>query len=468
MPLSQAVLLRINPAERHGQAMAVWGTGAMVGPIAGPALGGWLTDNYNWRWVFYINLPVGIIAFLGILFFIQQTCHARRERFDFFGFGALTIAIGALQMVLDRGELKDWFHSTEIWVEVTVAGLALYLFVVYTITTSEPPFLNRGLGARFAHLGDGDIIGLNPDSLRLRVLYWRASKHNSFLVTERCNHYCLMCSQPPRDVEDGWILDEIADCIELLDPATETIGFTGGEPLLEWPRLIGLLTALRDRLPETAVHVLTNGRAFAAAEVASAWAAIGHKRLSAGIPLYSAVDHVHDYVVQARGAFDDTVLGILRLKDKGQRVEVRVVIHGVTAPRLRETCAWLARNLPFVDHIALMGLENTGFALANQTLLWIDPLDYQAALACGVDILRSAGANVSIYNLPLCLLDRSVWDVAVQSISDWKNAYLPDCQGCAARPHCAGFFSTGQPRMSRGIRPIASLEGFPTSLCGVL
>ena len=145
MPLSQAVLLRINPPERHGQAMAVWGTGAMVGPIAGPALGGWLTDNYNWRWVFYINLPLGIIAFLGILFFIHETRHARRESFDFFGFGALAIAIGALQMLLDRGELKDWFHSTEIWVEVTVAGLALYLFVVHTITTSEPPFLNRDL-----------------------------------------------------------------------------------------------------------------------------------------------------------------------------------------------------------------------------------------------------------------------------------------------------------------------------------
>jgi hypothetical protein len=89
----------------------------MVGPIAGPALGGWLTDNYNWRWVFYINLPIGIIAFLGILFFIHETRHARRERFDFFGFGALAIAIGALQMLLDRGELKDWFHSTEIWIE---------------------------------------------------------------------------------------------------------------------------------------------------------------------------------------------------------------------------------------------------------------------------------------------------------------------------------------------------------------
>jgi DHA2 family multidrug resistance protein len=145
MPLSQAVLLRINPPERHGQAMAIWGTGAMIGPIAGPALGGWLTDNYNWRWVFYINLPVGIIAFLGILFFIHESRHAHRERFDFFGFAALGVAIGALQMLLDRGELKDWFHSTEIWIEATIAGLALYLFVVHTVTTREPPFLDRDL-----------------------------------------------------------------------------------------------------------------------------------------------------------------------------------------------------------------------------------------------------------------------------------------------------------------------------------
>jgi DHA2 family multidrug resistance protein len=145
MPLSQAVLLRINPPERHGQAMAIWGTGAMIGPIVGPALGGWLTDNYNWRWVFYINLPIGIIAFLGILFFIHESRHAHRERFDFFGFAALGVAIGALQMLLDRGELKDWLQSTEIWVEATIAGLALYLFVVHTVTTREPPFLNRDL-----------------------------------------------------------------------------------------------------------------------------------------------------------------------------------------------------------------------------------------------------------------------------------------------------------------------------------
>lgn len=314
------------------------------------------------------------------------------------------------------------------------------------------------LGDRFGHLADGDVFAIEGKSLRLRVLYRRASRHNAFLVTERCNHYCLMCSQPPKDIDDRWILDEIAECIELIDPRTETIGFTGGEPLLEWRRFVGVLKAMRDRLPETAVHVLTNGRAFALPEVVAAWAGVGHKRLTAGIPLYSAVDAVHDYVVQAQGAFDETVLGILRLKDKGQRVEVRLVLHAVTAPRLRTTCAWLARNLPFVDHVALMGLENTGFALANENLLWIDPLDYRDDLAAGVDLLRAAGVPVSVYNLPLCLLDCSVWDVAVQSISDWKNDYLPECAGCAARPRCAGFFSTGRTRRSRGIKPFANSQ----------
>ena len=311
------------------------------------------------------------------------------------------------------------------------------------------------LDARFGYLTDGDILGIDPASRRFRVLYRKASRHNSFLVTERCNHYCLMCSQPPRDVDDGWILDEIEASIPLLDPLTSAIGFTGGEPLLEWRRFIPLLGKVRDALPQSQVHVLTNGRAFASREVADAWADLKHPRLCAGIPIYSSVDHVHDYVVQARGAFDETILGIMRLKDKGQQVEVRVVLQRVTAERLVETCSWIARNLAFVDHVALMGMENTGFALANQDLLWIDPVDYQRDLAEGVAILASAGLNVSIYNLPLCLLDRHVWPFAARSISDWKNAFVPECTDCVERPNCGGFFSTGRPRMSRGVKALA-------------
>jgi MFS transporter, DHA2 family, multidrug resistance protein len=145
VPLSQSTLLQINPPERHGQAIAIWGIGVMLGPICGPMLGGWLTENYSWRWIFYINLPLGVISALGIAAFIRDTRHAHREAFDFLGFATLSLAIGALQMVLDRGELKDWFNSTEIWVTASIAGVAFYLFVVHTTTAGERSFLNRDL-----------------------------------------------------------------------------------------------------------------------------------------------------------------------------------------------------------------------------------------------------------------------------------------------------------------------------------
>ncbi|HKS90003.1 MAG TPA: DHA2 family efflux MFS transporter permease subunit [Stellaceae bacterium] len=152
VPLSQAVLLQINPPERHGYAMAVFGSGTIVGPIMGPALGGWLTEYYSWRWVFYINLPVGVLCTFGVLAFIRYTRNVRREPFDFFGFLVLSLGIGALQLMLDRGELKDWFNSSEIWIEATIAGLGFYLFAVHTATAEGRSFFDRELltGANFA------------------------------------------------------------------------------------------------------------------------------------------------------------------------------------------------------------------------------------------------------------------------------------------------------------------------------
>jgi His-Xaa-Ser system radical SAM maturase HxsC len=265
-----------------------------------------------------------------------------------------------------------------------------------------------------------------------------------------------MCSQPPKDIDDRWILREIRQALPLVDKQTRSMGFTGGEPLLEWRDFIEMLDECRDILPTTTIHVLSNGRAFASSEITAAWAALAHPNLTVGIPIYAAVDTVHDHVVQAKGAFDETVLGILKLKDKGQRVEVRVVLHALTAPHIVDTCRWIARNLPFIDHVALMGLENTGFAIANDATLWIDPMDYQDQLAEAVDTLDAARLPVSIYNLPRCVLARSVWPYAAQSISDWKNDFLPECERCDEQSRCSGFFTTGRPRYSRGIQPIGS------------
>jgi DHA2 family multidrug resistance protein len=145
VPLSQAILFDINRPEDFGKAMAIWGVGVTMGPILGPALGGWLTENYSWRWVFYINVPIGLVAFLGLSAAMPDT-KRHNHPFDFFGFLMLSLGIGALQLLLDRGELKDWFSSGEIVVEAMIAGVAFYLFLVHTLTHPRP-FLSPALFA---------------------------------------------------------------------------------------------------------------------------------------------------------------------------------------------------------------------------------------------------------------------------------------------------------------------------------
>jgi MFS transporter, DHA2 family, multidrug resistance protein len=144
VPMAQATLLDINPPERHARAMTTWVMGVTLGPILGPALGGWLTEMYSWRWVFYINVPFGILSFLGVLIFLKDTTH-RISRFDFFGFATLALAIGSFQLMLDRGPSNDWFNALETWIEAGIAGLCLYLFVVHVLTTKHQPFVSLRL-----------------------------------------------------------------------------------------------------------------------------------------------------------------------------------------------------------------------------------------------------------------------------------------------------------------------------------
>jgi MFS transporter, DHA2 family, multidrug resistance protein len=138
VPLSQTVLLDINPKERQGSAMALWGVAVMAGPVLGPVLGGWLTEAYSWRYVFYINLPIGILAFLGMTTFLSESERNTTAKLDWFGFGTLSLAIGAMQVLLDRGEQLDWFGSGEIVTEAIIAASALYLFLVHTFTANKP------------------------------------------------------------------------------------------------------------------------------------------------------------------------------------------------------------------------------------------------------------------------------------------------------------------------------------------
>ena len=143
VPISQSLLLDVFPKEKHGSAMALWGVGIMIGPILGPPFGGWLTENFSWRWVFLINVPVGILALMGILASVRRDERWRRP-FDFRGLAFLAIGIGALQLFFDRGQSLDWFGSLEVQIEAALGALGLYLYWVHW-RSSEHALLDLGM-----------------------------------------------------------------------------------------------------------------------------------------------------------------------------------------------------------------------------------------------------------------------------------------------------------------------------------
>lgn len=307
------------------------------------------------------------------------------------------------------------------------------------------------------HLRDGDIVAVDPSG-HVRTLFRHRSRSNFLFATDRCNSYCLMCSQPPKPRDDGWRVRELLRLVELIDDDTPSLCITGGEPTLLKRDLIRVVRACKERLPRTALHMLSNGRLFAYDRLAADVSAVAHPDLMIGVPLYSEVDWQHDHVVQARGAFDQTLTGLLNLTRHGVPVEIRVVIHRWTVERLRSLAEFIYRNVPFAAHVVFMGLEATGFAVPNLRQLWVDPWDYRHQLAESVAFLAARGVNVSIYNHQLCTVPPAVWRFCRQSISDWKNEYLPACANCSVRGRCGGFFTSNAQRAhSAHIEPIETV-----------
>ena len=294
----------------------------------------------------------------------------------------------------------------------------------------------------FKYLNHDDVIVLDTEVKKIRVLYRVNSPNNYILLTERCNHYCLMCSQPPKNIDDSFLLDEASKLIEFLPKTLPNFGLTGGEPTLYGKDLIKLINKFKIFLPNTQLDILTNGRAFLEKDYAFSLANVQHSKLRIAIPVYSSNPTVHDYVVQASGAFDETIKGILELKKLGVNVEIRVVLHKITIPELVPLAKFIVRNLRFVNHVALMGLEITGFTRANFELLWIDPWDYKDILSEAVSIFNDYGVFTSVYNNQLCLINNDTKKNYQKSISDWKNDYIDECKGCLKKMECGGFFSS--------------------------
>jgi His-Xaa-Ser system radical SAM maturase HxsC len=302
------------------------------------------------------------------------------------------------------------------------------------------------------HLFEGDIVSINSDGV-INTLFRPYSPHNFLLLTERCNSNCLMCSQPPKDRNDTNYLYQVYDkLIPLIPKDCYQLGITGGEPTLLGERFFQLLSMIKVHLPNTFVHCLTNGRSFAWCNIADKLADLDYRNLMLAIPLYSDYYKFHDYIVQARDAFHQTIRGIYHLAERNQRIEIRVVLHKETIPRLAKLARYIYRNLPFVEHVTFMGLEHQGYTPHNIDILWIDPADYIKELQEAVLFLNGVGMNVSIYNSQLCVLPECLWPFMRQSISDWKNIYLKECEKCIKLQQCGGFFASNAAKHSAHIK----------------
>ncbi|RZZ90287.1 His-Xaa-Ser system radical SAM maturase HxsC [Pseudoxanthomonas winnipegensis] len=300
----------------------------------------------------------------------------------------------------------------------------------------------------------GDVIELDALRQRAAVRYRRGDKGNVLFTTERCNSFCLMCSQPPRQVQDDWRLEQLLRLIELIDESEPSLAISGGEPTLLGAGLHHLVAKCADTLPKTHLHVLSNGRLLSDTELTNRFRG-AHPNVSWGVPLYGDHFDLHDYVVQSRGAFAQTIRGLYALDAAQQRIEIRVVLVRPSLERLEQIARFIIRNLPFIEHVALMGIEPTGFAKAHYEALWADPADYTDQLTRATQALACAGLHVSLYNMPLCAVPPALWPHAKKSISGWKNDYLDECGSCSAKSQCGGFFSWVTPKWtSRAVRPI--------------
>jgi His-Xaa-Ser system radical SAM maturase HxsC len=315
------------------------------------------------------------------------------------------------------------------------------------------------LPANLQHIGPGDVISISPDGHRVNVVWKSSATHNSILLTERCDNYCIMCSQPPKDRDDSYLYARAKRIVDALPIGARSIALTGGEPTVDGESFLELLRHISISASDLSVHILSNGRKFADQTFTEKYASIGLTDAMVGIPMYSSEPSLHDYVVQAKGAFDETIRGILALGAVGAQVELRVVIQQATVPVLSEIATYIARNLPFVAQVALMGLEMTGLARPNASIVWIDPQDYRAELTRAYRILADAGLETRIYNHPLCVIDQELWPAAVQSISEWKNDFPDVCEPCVVRDQCAGVFSTSHGRVSAHLKPVLQTVG---------
>ena len=271
------------------------------------------------------------------------------------------------------------------------------------------------------------------------------SNDYTLFTTSQCNNNCIMCCQPPTKDDD--IEELFCKNVEIVKSSPKelpVIGISGGEPTLLGDRLADLIKIICDELPNTQIHLLSNGRNFKDYKYAQKVVDKCKDKLTVGIPLHSDYHKDHDIIAGVKNSYYETVIGLFNLASYGANIELRIVINKLNYQRLPQIAEFIHKNLPFVRWTAFMGMEHTGYAVKNEQNIWIEPVEYIPQLTEAVKVLAQWNMDVSIYNIPLCLLPEEVHEHACKSISDWKVKYSETCTACKLKEQCCGLFETSK------------------------
>ena len=290
-------------------------------------------------------------------------------------------------------------------------------------------------------LESNDVVTIDPHKKSLNVLLRASDTHHTLFLTNRCNNYCIMCSQPPTKHDDSWLVKQALEIIDHLSYEPINIGLTGGEPLLLDKQLRLIIDTIHNKFPSTKIDVLTNGRLFSNPKIAESVLSNFETKVNWLVPLYGHADLLHDFVVQQHSAFEETLEGLYVLQYYKQPIQLRIVLVKPVLENLIDLCNYICTNLPFVNEVALIGCEPIGFALANKELSQVDIKEWWDQIEAAVDLLLNIKIQLVMMNIPLCCLPQSLWQYAAKSISDWKNTYDDVCSDCELKTDCCGLFS---------------------------
>lgn len=299
------------------------------------------------------------------------------------------------------------------------------------------------------NLNEGDIVKINQNGI-IEIISSPRSNDNYIFITNKCNSSCILCPQSLRNDENYYLQN--LKILKLMDKNTLCVGLTGGEPLLEEEQFLTILDIFNKQFPKTKLEVLTNGRKLQDKGFVKTIFSI-NKDVEFLIPLYSDVEDIHNDLV-GNNSYFETLTGIYNLARYSYKIEVRYVLTKKNFSRISKFPEFVYNNLPFVNHIAFMGMESLGNAIKNINDLWISPLEFYEDINLAFQKINNYDLEASIYNLPHCLVSKSLWKYIRNSISDWKIKYSEKCKNCILKDICGGFFKSSKRFIEKDLNPI--------------